>query len=155
MLGRIRRCAHARVAAGVLVISLTGAPGLAAALAGPAEHRCTCAARGGDHRCECPICRARATHAHRAEAKRPPCHGPAVAAPARQEKERPAPAGAPCLTGACGAPDGPRAVVTGLEPFTLAQHGAPPALVPTSLVAVTLDGAREVPRAPEPPPPRS
>jgi hypothetical protein len=152
MLGRLRCCAPARVAAGLLVVSLTGAPRLAGALADRSEHRCTCAAGRGERACECPICRARATHARHADEKRPPCHGGAAVP---QEKRTPPPAGAPCLTGACGTPDGPRAMVSGLEPFTLVQDGAPPALLPAEAVPLTLDGAREVPRAPEPPRPRA
>jgi hypothetical protein len=158
MLGRLRRCVPARLAAGLLVVSLTGAPRLAGALAEPAEHRCTCAAKGGEHRCECPICRARATHAAPAGKARPPCHGaPAGAptpAPARAPAERRA--DLPCLTGACGAPDGPRAVVSGLEPFALADDGAPAGRAPPSAAVPAAPGALlTVPRAPEPPPPRA
>jgi hypothetical protein len=160
MLGRILRCAPARLAAGVLAVSLTGAPQLAGAFAEETEHRCTCAAGRGEHRCECPICRARATHARREaeEAKaKPPCHGapsgvptPKPAAPGGERR-----ADLPCLTGACGAPDGPRAVVSGLEPFTLPLDCAPAALSPTASPAEPTGAIRTVPRAPDPPPPRA
>jgi hypothetical protein len=153
MLGRLLRCAPARLAAGLLVVSLTGAPQLAGALQEPSEHRCTCAAGGGEHRCECPICRARATHASHGGAKSAPCHGaPAAAAP-----REPAPVrdDLPCLTGACGAPDGPRAVVSGLEPFTLPLEVRPAVLPFTASLAAAPGAIRTVPRAPDPPPPRA
>jgi hypothetical protein len=158
MLGRLRRYAPARLAAGVLVVSLTGAPQLAGALANGGEHRCTCAAGRGEHRCECPICRARATHARRApEGAKPPCHGapsgvptPKPAAPDGERR-----ADLPCLTAACGAPDGPRAVVSGLEPFTLPVDCTPADLSPTASPAEPTGAIRTVPRAPDPPPPRA
>jgi hypothetical protein len=159
MLGRIRLCAPARLAAGLLALSLTGAPQLAGALQEPSEHRCTCAAGRGEHRCECPICRARATHARRAEEKaaKPPCHG--TLETGANEAVAPPPAGRradlPCLTGACGAPDGPRAVVSGLHPFTLGAADAPADAAPTDAPAPEDGTTSAVPHAPDPPPPRA
>jgi hypothetical protein len=159
MLRRLRRCAPARLAAGLLVVSLTGAPQLTGALANGGEHRCTCAAGAGEHRCECPICTARATHARRApEGAKPPCHGapPGVPTPKPAAPDDERRADLPCLTGACGAPDGPRAVVSGLEPFALADDGAPAGRAPPSAAVPAAPGALlTVPRAPEPPPPRA
>jgi hypothetical protein len=154
MLGRLLRCAPARLAAGLLAVSLTGAPQLAQALADGSEHRCTCAAGRGEHRCECPICRARATHAKRPAEGKAPCHGApagALTPPAPAERR----ADLPCLTGACGAPDGPRAVVSGLEPFTLLADPATADLPPTAASSAAGGAVRAVPRAPDPPPPRA
>ena len=162
MLRRVRVAPGVRAVAVLLVIAFSGAPRIAVGIAGSAhgEHRCTCPARGSNHACDCPICKAASGAAARDhdasavedDAKVPPCHRKVAAskkAPPRL------PACVSCVQGACGDPQGPRAITTGLEPFTLPPLDDPP--TPEAGRAVPLPRSAPVSRAlpPDVPPPKA
>ena len=147
MLTRSRTAVAARIAATLMVVSLSGAPRVLAVQAPVEPHRCTCRMGGpGHHVCNCPMCRLlEQTRAARARA-----HGSPHARQAPPAEE-PAP---DCIQGSCG--DGPRAPVgpAGVEPFC-PPRGPVIVLAPVlqALVPYEQCGADRT-DAPELPPPR-
>jgi hypothetical protein len=153
MLSRVRVAALGQVGAMLVVLALTGAPRVAALLAPPERHACRCSEHLPGEACTCPICRTAALEATADDASLPPCHR-AAARKALASEPRPAPAGAPCATGSCGALDPRPVAASGVEPFVLP---APPAALRAPLVARLVERTArpsQVARAPETPPPR-
>jgi hypothetical protein len=127
-----------RAAAALLVLALSGAPGLVPR-AVAAEHRCQCqgAMVDGRHVCSCPICRLAGARARAAER-------------ARSEG-----GGVSRCSSRCDDAGGIPGVSSGLDPFVLPRA---PALVPVALALghgelALRPAARPVP--PDLPPPRA
>lgn len=141
MLSHARTAAAARIAAALVVASLSGVPRVLAMHATGEQHRCTCRMSGsGRHQCSCPLCRQAAlARASRKEAREDRPGGGVVRS---------------CIEGACG--DGSRtlAPTSGVDPFCLPAG--------TSIALLTLGQTRPAheqrgpSRAgePETPPPR-
>ena len=146
-----------RLVAALLALVFTGAPRIAAGLADlghAGAHRCRCAAHGPSHDCSCPFCQA-AQAGHRetdATSKVPPCHRKAATRPTPQ---RSLPAGVACVRGGCGDPQGPRAVSTGLEPFTLPHAAVRHGLALGDAPRWSPSAPAPVFRSPDVPPPRA
>jgi hypothetical protein len=154
MLEGLHRHAPSRVAAAVLVLTLSGVARLAISEASAAEHRCCCKA-GARHACDCPICKSAAIAARlKASERLPPGERASVRAAIARETRQQAP-GRPCLTSPCSSPERCPTLAGGADPF----------LLPVERIALSAPGrgsppsrpaqAREAPRAPEPPPPRA
>lgn len=153
MLRAVRTLAPSRLAAAVLALALTGAPGIAGLHAPEAEHRCTCRAEAGVHACACVRCHAAAAAARRASEERaPPCHR---AAPSRPVPPPERDGRAPCWTGSCGSPDPAAASPLALEAFLVPAAAALPAPPPAGRVALPAGEGRELPLWPDTPPPRA
>lgn len=149
MLALPRTLALGRLAAPVLALALTGAPGLAELHAPEAEHRCTCRTVAGVHECACARCHAAAARA--SEERSPPCHRAAPGTPAPPKRD----VRLPCWTGSCGSPDPVTASPLALEAFTVPEAAALPAPRPSGRVTCPAAEGHELSRSPEPPPPRA
>lgn len=150
MLRIARTLGVSRVAAALVALALSGAPGLASLHARGREHRCTCKAGGRAHECACPVCHAAARRAD--EERLPPCHREAARQPApARSAER---AAAPCWTGSCGDREDGGIALSPLDAFTLpaATRLAAPRL--SGRIAPERPSGHELLLAPETPPPR-
>ena len=147
------------LAAVVVSIALSGAPQAIASLEPVHGHRCQCPVRHGVHDCDCPLCHLEASRLGADAAddpSLPPCHR-AMAKKARarsqETSQRQAERG-PCLTSACGTPDGPLRPPPTAEQF-LIPEGPRVALLPTSAeLGAPGAVARTAALDPETPPPR-
>ena len=64
----------ARLAAALVAVVLSGAPGVLAAHAPVEGHRCACRAHVGERECDCAICRKAWLSAQASDESLPPCH---------------------------------------------------------------------------------
>jgi hypothetical protein len=158
VLERIRMLAVSRLGGALVAFALL-APFLpAGTVEEHAGHRCTCR-HGPERACTCGTCRRAAARARLAEAEKlPPCHRAAALAAAAREspksEDRALPG--PCLTGTCGAPEQHRAVIAGVEPFTLPRPEALEAPRLAGPVPAAAEVARrDLPRSPPRQPPRA
>jgi len=154
----VRTGPSARLIAALLALVCTGAPRIASSMAEGGHagaHRCTCAARGTNHECSCPFCHGEAGRAGEPDraSKVPPCHRRPAADAASHRAQLPD--GVPCVQGGCGDPQGPRAVLTALEPFTLPQLDVHPGLEFEAIASLSCRAPPRVFRAPDVPPPRA
>jgi hypothetical protein len=163
VLHALRSGALSRAAAVAVVLVLSGAAGLAGALAPEPPHRCACRTRkGADHRCSCPACaRSARKAAERAERERlPPCHRDAAlrarAEDQRRERERAVREGArSCLREDCDRGDDATAGPRTLDAFALpATPGLPAPPPPHTTPAPSRPRTGLAPQ-PETPPPRA
>lgn len=146
----------ARVAAAVLIVTLSGAAGLVPTAHATEHHHCQCASmgKGKQHQCSCPFCRLSALRAAANDGSLTPARRAAAREALRKEAERPANQG-PCVSSRCG----------GTSTFVRSNSTVDPFLLPRLPVlcyAPTVERAHEPARAPargaslpEIPPPRS
>jgi hypothetical protein len=155
MLLRVRMAAVARGAAVLVAVTLSGGPRVFALHAPVEAHRCCCKAHsGGDHECDCALCRRATLAAQAKDEKAPPCHR-AAARKALSRNEPVGRRGAPCVEGHCGASDRPMANPAGLEPFFLPAAGFVSAPVRAEYRLDAAHAASRRPVEPETPPPRA
>jgi hypothetical protein len=109
-----------RVAAALLVLSLSGAMGLVPR-AEADEHHCQCSLMGkrGQHQCACPLCRVAALRAAANDPSAPPCHRAAAQQALEEELARPENGGGPCLSSDCDRPRSYLSANASTEPFVL------------------------------------
>jgi hypothetical protein len=147
----------ARLAAALVIASLSGAVRVAAAEPGEVAHRCQCPTINGRHECACPRCHEAAASArHEDLATMPPCHRAAAEKREKALRERAHHAAErDCASPLCSMPDGRLAPPPGLDAYTLPE---PPRLVLASWGVPLVLGRAAVawaPAAVDPPPPRA
>ena len=120
MVGLARTATLARVAAILVAVMLSGAPHVVAMHAPAEGHRCACKAHaGGDHECECAICRRAALEARSSDEKLPPCHRAAARNALAKSNSGGIRDGSQCIEGPCGSGSRPPVTISGIEPFCL------------------------------------
>lgn len=153
MLPQARMAAVARIAAALVAVALSGAPRVVALHAPPERHRCLCRAHaGGDHACDCALCRKAAIASRASDGTAPPCHRAAAQKELAAETRRPG--GAPCLEGTCGSGARPTLTVAGVEAFCLPATGPLVVAAPERPVPRCAAPLAERALEPETPPPR-
>jgi hypothetical protein len=117
---QLTSCALGRLAAALLIMSLSGAGGLLPR-AEAAEHHCQCSlmGKGGRHQCECPICRLAALRAASNDASAPACHRAAALRALEEEVARPKNCGGPVLSTGCDDSHRYLGGSSGIEQFVL------------------------------------
>ena len=115
MLGGFARAVLSRVAAVMVSLALTGAPGLAGAWAPAPAHRCHCA-HGASRACSCPRCHAAAAQELAArDEKLPPCHRLAAQTGRARDAAR------ACAGPSCGDPESRAVPPSGTDPFIMPE----------------------------------
>jgi hypothetical protein len=151
---RTASAAVVRVAAAVLVIALSGAPGVAALHAPAEHHRCSCK-HDVEHECDCGGCRRRSLEARASDAASPPCHREGAKKELEAESRTRKPRSEPCIDGGCGGEGVPALSFARSEPYLV--RPVPVVVVYDRAETFAYPDAVPHPRvvAPEPPPPRS
>jgi hypothetical protein len=140
MLSRARTAVAARIAATLVVVSLSGAPRVLAVQAPVERHRCTCGMGGaGRHVCNCPLCKlAKLSRGSGGSSQGEPAAGGL---------------GGHCIEGTCG--DGHRFLApTAVEPFYLPAGPAIAFAADGQTRPLRVRGVLSRSQEPETPPPR-
>ena len=145
----------ARLAATLVAVTLSGAPRVLAMHAPAAGHRCSCRPhRGGNHQCDCAICKKAALATQASDERLPPCHR-AAARTALSQHEPAGQRGAPCVEGTCGGSAQPTMTLAGVEPFCMPSATAVAVAGRSERRPSATCPAHERPLEPETPPPRA